>query len=140
MFRFTEKCIIKGFKIGEVEVGHRPRVAGITKYNFTRTIKGLIDMIAVWFWNKFAVRPLHLLGGLGIFFITLGVISATITLYTFFQGQGMSETAWPLLSMFFMLTGIQLFIFGLMADIMIKSYFETTNDLAYSIGEVYESS
>jgi len=41
--------------------------------------------------------------------------------------------------MFFMLTGIQLFIFGLMADIMIKSYFETTNDQAYSIGAVYEN-
>lgn len=140
MHRFIPAILkIKGFKIGELEVNHRPRVAGVTKYTFSRTIKGLIDMIAVWFWNKFAVRPLHLLGGLGIFFIILGMISATITLVSFFQGQGMSETAWPLLSMFFMLTGIQLFIFGLMADIMIKSYFETTNDLAYSIGAVYEN-
>jgi len=140
MHRFIPAILkIKGFKIGELEVHHRPRVAGVTKYNFTRTLKGLIDMIAVWFWNKFAVRPLHLLGGLGMFFIFLGFVSATITLVHFFQGQGMSETAWPLLSMFFMLTGIQLFIFGLMADIMIKSYFETTNDLAYSIGGVYEN-
>lgn len=141
MHRFIPAILkIKGFKVGELVVDHRPRVAGVTKYNFSRTIKGLIDMIAVWFWNKFAVRPLHLLGGLGIFFIFLGLISVAITLVSFLQGQGMSETAWPLLSMFFLLTGMQLFIFGLMADIMIKSYFETTNDLAYSIGEVYESS
>jgi len=141
MHRFIPAILkIKGFKIGELEVNHRPRVAGVTKYNFSRTIKGLIDMIAVWFWNKFAVRPLHLLGGLGIFFIILGLTSAAITVFYFFMGQGMSETAWPLLSMFFMLTGIQLFIFGLMADIMIKSYFETTNDLAYSISTVHENS
>lgn len=140
MHRFIPAILkIKGYKIGELEVNHRPRVAGVTKYTFSRTIKGLIDMIAVWFWNKFAVRPLHLLGGLGVLFILLGLISASITLIYFFQGQGMSETAWPLLSMFFMLTGIQLFIFGLMADIMIKSYFETTNDQAYSIGAVYEN-
>lgn len=141
MHRFIPAILkIKGFKVGELVVNHRPRVAGITKYNFSRTLKGLIDMVAVWFWNKFAVRPLHLLGGLGIFFILLGLLSVSITIIYFIQGQGMSETAWPLLSMFFLLTGMQLFIFGLMADIMIKSYFETTNDLAYSIGEVYESS
>ena len=57
---------IKGFTVGEVVVHHRARTAGITKYNWSRTIKGFVDMISVWFWNKYAARPMHLMGGLGI--------------------------------------------------------------------------
>ena len=65
---------IKGFTVGEVVVNHRPRTSGVTKYNWKRTIKGFVDMISVWFWNKFASRPLHLLGGAGLGFIGLGFI------------------------------------------------------------------
>ncbi len=54
---------IKGFTVGEVVVHHRARTSGVTKYNWKRTIKGFVDMISVWFWNKFASRPMHLLGG-----------------------------------------------------------------------------
>lgn len=54
---------VKGFRVGEVAVNHRPRVCGKTKYNWKRTIKGFVDMVSVWFWNKYASRPLHLLGG-----------------------------------------------------------------------------
>jgi len=45
---------IKGFKVGEMVVNHRARTAGVTKYNWHRTVKGFVDMISVWFWNKFA--------------------------------------------------------------------------------------
>lgn len=63
---------IKGFKVGEVVVNHRPRTAGKTKYNWKRTIKGFVDMISVWFWNKYSTRPLHLLGGMGFIFFAFG--------------------------------------------------------------------
>ena len=91
---------IKGFKIGEMVVNHRSRTVGITKYNWRRTVKGFIDMVSLWFWTKYAARPLHLLGGMGFVFLFLGFISAIVTLYTFFEGQGMSETAWPLVTIF----------------------------------------
>ncbi len=140
MHRFIPALLrIKGFTIGEVEVNHRARTAGVTKYNWQRTIKGLIDMVSVWFWNKFATRPLHLLGGAGFFLIILGVLSGIATLISFFSGQGMSESAWPMLTMFLTLTGIQLFVSGLIADIMVKSYFENTEDRPYSIKEIIEN-
>ena len=66
MHRFIPAILkIKGFKIGEIVVNHRPRTRGTTKYNWRRGVKGGIDMISVWFWHKYAVRPLHLLGGMG---------------------------------------------------------------------------
>jgi glycosyltransferase involved in cell wall biosynthesis len=140
MHRFIPAILkIKGFQIGEIEVNHRPRIKGITKYNWKRTIKGFIDMISVWFWNKFSVRPLHLLGGMGAFCILLGCISASISVYIYIRYQKVSNTAWPLLSAFLFLTGIQLFVSGLIADILSKDYYETTKDVSYTIKEVYKS-
>ncbi len=140
MHRFIPAILkIKGFKVGEVVVNHRSRTAGVTKYNWRRTIKGFIDMISVWFWNKYATRPLHLLGGIGFILISLGMLSALFTFISFFRGQGMSETAWPLLTTFFFLSGMQLFIFGLIADIILKNYFDTTKDNSYSIKAIVEN-
>ena len=140
MHRFIPAILkIKGFKIGEIVVNHRPRLAGKTKYNWKRTIKGFIDMIGVWFWNKYAVRPLHLLGGLGILFIISGIISSVFTITEFIKGKSLSDSVWPLLTAFLFITGMQLFVFGLMADIISKNYYETTKDQPYSIKEIIEN-
>ncbi len=137
MHRFIPALlIIRGFKIGEMVVNHRPRSAGVTKYNWTRTIKGFIDMLAIWFWKKYALRPLHLLGGFGLLFSMAGVVFAGLTVRDFIRGMSLSDTALPILTMFLLITGIQLFISGLLADIIIKSYHETTNDEPYSIKEI----
>ncbi len=140
MHRFIPALLrIRGFSIGEIVVNHRPRVAGKTKYNMTRTVKGFIDMVSIWFWNKFAVRPLHLLGGLGLVSILLGMFSGVVTLVFYFMGMGMSESAWPLLTAFFLLSGIQLFVSGLIADTLLKNYYETTPNKSYQIKEVIEN-
>ena len=136
MHRFIPALLnIRGFRIGEKVVNHRPRTAGKTKYTWSRTVKGLIDMIAVWFWKKFAVRPLHLLGGLGIFSIVLGSLSGIYSVILFFKGKSLSDTAFPLLTAFLLITGIQLFIFGLLADMMAKNYYEK-HRTSYSIMEI----
>ena len=91
---------IKGFSVGEIVVNHRPRTAGKTKYNWKRTIKGFVDMVSIWFWEKFASRPLHLLGGLG--FISVGIICGLWSLILFVQGRKMSNNIFPpLFTVFF---------------------------------------
>ncbi|MCG8571199.1 MAG: glycosyltransferase family 2 protein [Spirochaetes bacterium] len=140
MHRFIPALLkIKGFKIGEVVTNHRPRSAGKTKYNWKRTIKGFIDMISVWFWNKYSVRPLHLLGGTGLFFNFLGFLAAVYTIYLFLRGYSLSDSAWPMLTVFLFLTGIQLFVSGLIADMLSKNYYEVTKDSSYSIKEIIEN-
>ncbi|MFW5804165.1 MAG: glycosyltransferase family 2 protein [bacterium] len=140
MHRFIPALLMRsGYKIGEIVVNHRPRRNGISKYNWRRTIKGFIDMITVAFWHKFSVRPLHLLGGIGAIMIFLSFIAFGFTIYNFFIGQGMSETAWPLLTVSLFLGGIQFFISGLIIDVLIKNYFETSGDKPYCIKKLVEN-
>jgi len=131
---------IKGFTVGELVVNHRPRTAGVTKYNWHRTIKGFVDMVSVWFWNKYASRPLHLLGGLGILFCLLGTGCGVASVVIFLLGNDMTNNMmFPLLTIFFMIMGVLMFIFGLMSEILMKIYFGSNVDTPYSIKEILEN-
>lgn len=131
--------IIKGFKVGEVVVNHRPRTSGYTKYNWKRTIKGFVDMISVWFWNKFATRPLHLMGGLGLIFEALGAACGIWSIILFIMGRKMSNNIFPpLLTIFFVIIGLIMMIFGLMSEILIKTYYGVHVDTPYSVKLIEE--
>lgn len=137
MHRFIPAVLkIKGFKIGELEVNHRARRAGTTKYTWKRGVKGLIDMVSVWFWHKYAVRPLHLLGGLGILIFFAATAVSAVGIGFYLSGITLFRFFLPVLAAFLYVTAIQLFIFGLMADMLSRNYFETTPDSPYSIAEV----
>lgn len=130
---------IKGFRVGEVVVHHRPRVAGKTKYNWKRTIKGFVDMISVWFWNNYSTRPLHLLGGLGFAFLLAGVGCGIWSLVLFCMGMKMSNNIFPpLLTIFFIIIGMLLFVFGLMSEILIRTYYGTHVDSPYGVKDVVD--
>lgn len=141
MHRFIPALLrIKGFEVGEVVVNHRPRTAGVTKYNWKRTIKGFVDMISLWFWSKYAVRPLHLLGAGGMVSIFLGVVCAIWSIVLFALGYKMSNNIMPpLLTVFFIIVGLLMFIFGLMSDMMSKTYYGSGIDKSYSIKETIEN-
>lgn len=130
---------IKGFKIGEIVVNHRPRISGKTKYNWKRTIKGFLDMISVWFWNKYATRPLHLLGSFGLLFLTMGAGCGIWSIIIYVNGAKMSRNIMPpMLTVFFVIIGIVMITFGLMSEIMIKTYYGVHADSPYSIKSIEE--
>jgi len=140
MHRFIPALLkIKGFRIGEMVVNHRPRTAGVTKYNWKRTFKGFVDMISLWFWSKFASRPLHLFGTTGLFLLFGGTVTGVITIVKFIVRGEISNTGWPLLTALLLIAGIQFFVFGLIADIVSKTYRELTNDKSYTIREEIET-
>jgi glycosyltransferase involved in cell wall biosynthesis len=134
MHRFIPAILkIKGYRVGEAVVSHRARTAGETKYNYRRTLKGLIDMTSVWFWNRYAVRPLHLLGGIGILFMLFGMGAGIGAFIEVVNGKAVNDSGWALLTIFLFLSGLQLFVAGLLSEIAIKTYFGTTRDVSYSI-------
>lgn len=131
---------IRGFTVGEFVVHHRPRTSGRTKYNWKRTFKGFVDMISVWFWNKYATRPLHLLGGMGMVCLGLGGGCGIWSIVLFLKGMKMSNNIFPpMLTVFFITIGMLLFVFGLMSEILIKIYFGVHVDNSYSIKETWEN-
>jgi glycosyltransferase involved in cell wall biosynthesis len=140
MHRFIPALLMgSGYRVGETIVNHRPRYKGISKYNWKRTVKGIVDMMSIAFWHKFASRPLHFLGGLGLLLTLFGFATGAVTFYNFLIGQGMSETAWPLLTVFFFLAGAQFFVSGLIIDVLLRNHYETTQNKAYSITEIWQN-
>ncbi|MEI6587754.1 MAG: glycosyltransferase family 2 protein [Candidatus Moraniibacteriota bacterium] len=141
MHRFIPAILeMQGFRVGEVKVSHHPRVHGVTKYNWRRGVKGFVDMVSIWFWRKYANRPLHLFGGSGIVLSFVGVlILIWMVIEKIFFNASLSEKIWPLMGIFLILIGIQLFIFGLLADILIKNYYKSQGHMNYSIKEIIES-
>jgi glycosyltransferase involved in cell wall biosynthesis len=138
MHRFIPALLeLQGYKISEVKVSHHPRVHGQTKYNWKRAVKGLVDMIEIWFWRKYSSRPLHLFGGGGILIFIVGMgILAWMAVEKIFFGVSISERIWPLIGAFLLMIGVQIFIFGLLAGILMKNYYKGKGEMNYSIKEV----
>jgi glycosyltransferase involved in cell wall biosynthesis len=140
MHRFIPALLkMKGFTIGELPVNHRPRTAGKSKYNMNRTIKGLVDMIMIWYWNRYATRPFHFLGTAGVLIIIFSFFSGLMTLKEFFQGQDMSETFWPMFTLLTFLVGLQFFILGFISDMLMKTYYGQEGRHVYSVKDVVEN-
>lgn len=129
----------RGYRINEIEVNHRPRTAGETKYSWQRLPKGLIDLINVWFWQKFSGRPLHIFGGMGILSMSVGTLGGVYaTWLKLIDRVSLSDTALPLFAVFMVMIGVQFFISGILADISIKSYQQAKNEEPYRIREFIE--
>jgi glycosyltransferase involved in cell wall biosynthesis len=137
MHRFIPALLkMRGFHIGELPVHHRPRTAGKSKYNMKRTLKGFADMIIIWYWNRYAVRPFHFLGTLGIIIVLFSFFSGLMSLKEFFRGQDMSETFWPMFTLLAFLIGIQFLILGFISDMLMKTYYGHSGQTAYTIRDV----
>lgn len=137
MHRFIPALLkIKGFRVGEIVVNHRPRTSGKTKYNWKRTFKGFVDMISLWFWGKFAVRPLHIMGSVGLISLLMGFGCGVWSIALWAMGRKMSNNLMPpLLTIFFIVIGLLMFVFGLMSDMLSKTYYGVGIDTSYSIKE-----
>jgi len=125
MHRFIPALLnIKGFKIGELIVNHRPRKHGKTKYSIKRLLKGFVDLINVWFWQKYSSRPLHLFGGTGIFVFLFGiVIGFYLLILKFAFGKSIGDRPLLLLAILLMVLGVQFLIFGVLGDMLVRMYY-----------------
>ncbi|HDP74052.1 MAG TPA: glycosyltransferase [Candidatus Woesearchaeota archaeon] len=117
----------KGAKVGELKVSHRARIRGKTNYTWKKSLKGTVDLIYIWFWKKYSGRPLHLFGVLGLFITFLGFLSAIWTAYLkIVVGTSLSNSVWFVMSGFLILGGMLLFLFGIMFDLLIRTYYNTS--------------
>jgi len=125
----------KGFRIGEMVVNHRPRKHGIGKYGTFKMVRGFIDLIYIWFIHKYSQRPLHLFGYVGLMSFVFGGAAAFWSVYgKLFMGISLSRNGWFFLAFFFILSGIILFSFGIVVDLLIRIHLNNSpNEKRYYI-------
>ena len=127
----------QGAKMTEVDVKHHPRIHGSSKYGLSRTFKVMADLILMLFFQKYFQRPIHLFGGLGLLaFLLGGVINVYLLVLKI-----MGEDIWgrPILILGFMLIlgGIQLITTGIIAEIIVRTYFESQDKKTYRVKALY---
>ncbi|MGK7908415.1 MAG: glycosyltransferase family 2 protein [Synechococcus sp.] len=128
---------IEGARIAELPVNHFARQFGQSKYGLGRTFRVVMDLFTIYFIKTFLTRPMHVFGGLGISSLILGsgtgLYLAFIKLY---MGQDIGNRPLLVLTVVLLLGGIQLFSFGLLAELQMRTYHESQNRPIYRIREV----
>ena len=129
-----------GVRIAELVVNHRPRQAGSTKYGLSRTIRVVLDLATVKFLLSYSTRPLQIFGPIGLIAGGLGVvITGWLGYVRLFLHQGIAERPLLLLGVMLVFIGVQLLTFGLLAEVMARTYYESQNKTTYVIREVREA-
>lgn len=125
-------------KITEVIVNHRPRVAGTTKYGISRTLRVLLDLMTVRFLTSYLTKPIHFFGKFGFFALVAAGISGAVAVYLrIVYHISFILTPLPLLTALLILVGMQFVLMGLLAEIIIRHYFESQSRPTYMIKEKY---
>jgi glycosyltransferase involved in cell wall biosynthesis len=132
---------IEGAKISEIPVNHHARKYGKSKYGIDRTFRVLMDLLTIWFMKKFLTRPMHVFGWFGLISMILGVgIGAYLTILKLEFGQSIGNRPLLILAVVLLLTGVQLFSFGLLAELLMRTYHESQNRPIYRVREVVKNS
>jgi glycosyltransferase involved in cell wall biosynthesis len=123
-----------GARIAEVEVHHRARRAGVSKYGLRRTVKVMLDLMTVMFMRRYQTKPIYVFGGLGVL-----VLLVSTAIFGFVLWEKLHDGSWvhrnPLFVVAVMgtLVGVQLVATGLIAELIIRTYYESQGKAAYSI-------
>jgi glycosyltransferase involved in cell wall biosynthesis len=123
-----------GGRLAQIPVRHHPRTAGKTKYNLTRTVRVLLDLITLKFLHGYLTRPMHVMGTAGLASMGLGAVSLLATVWMKRHG-GPFMTGNPLLyfSVMFELMGVQFLSMGLLGELLTRTYFESQGKRSYAV-------
>jgi glycosyltransferase involved in cell wall biosynthesis len=130
-------AVWQGARLAEVVVGHHHRTGGKSKYGLERIGKVLLDLILLKFLDRYSHKPIYLFGAFGLGCLAGGLAFFALMLYfKFWGGKSFVETPLPLLVVTLLLAGFQSILLGLMAEVLMRTYFEAQNKPAYTIDRV----
>ncbi len=125
-----------GAKITEIPVNHHPRLYGKSKYGIGRTIRVILDIFLVKFLNEYITRPLYVFGGIGLTLFGIGfLIELYLTVLKLFFGQDIGHRPLLILGVLLILSGIQLVSTGIIAELIVRTYYESKGEKPYIIQE-----
>lgn len=127
---------IEGARIAEVKVRHHPRRFGRSHYGLDRTFRVLMDLLTVWFMKRFLTRPMHVFGFGGLVAMGLGSLIMLWLIGEKLLGADIGGRPLLLMGVLSLLTGVQLFCFGLLAELQMRTYHESQNRPIYRIRQI----
>ncbi|CAN5129542.1 glycosyltransferase family 2 protein [soil metagenome] len=130
---------MQGARIVQVDVKHHPRKFGISKYGLGRTFRVMSDLVTMVFFRKYSQKPMHLFGTMGFISLILGVIINIYLLILKIMGEDIWGKPILLLGMILLLGGIQLITIGIIAEISMRTYYETGDKKTYKIRKVWSA-
>lgn len=129
-----------GARVTEVPVRHHPRRHGVSHYGLKRIPKVILDLMVVVFLHRFGQRPMYVFGTVGLASIAIGVVAGAAAIYYKFWGdKSFIQTPLPLLFVMAMITGAMCFLMGLLAELLMRTYYESQNKATYSAVETAET-
>jgi len=130
---------LQGARYAEVVVRHHPRRKGKSKYGIGRTYRVMLDLLLMLFFQKFATRPLQFFGLTGGLMLAVGIIiEAYLTFLKLFLGQDIGNRPLLILGVLLVISGLILAGIGLLAELIIRTYYEASGKHIYSIREIIQ--
>ena len=127
-------AFIEGARISEVKVNHHPRRFGRSNYGIDRTFRVLMDLLTVWFMKRFLTRPMHVFGFWGLASIAVGlVISAYLLGEKLIANADIGNRPLLMVAVLALIAGVQLFCFGLLAELQMRTYHESQGRPIYRV-------
>ncbi len=130
---------IEGAKITEIPVNHHARRFGQSKYGLGRTFRVIMDLLTIFFMKKFLTRPMHVFGFFGLIVTMLGFLMGIyLTFLKLGLGQSIGDRPLLILCALLILTGVQLFSFGLLGELLMRTYHESQKRPIYRIRDIFQ--
>ena len=130
---------MQGARITQVDLKHHPRKFGKSKYGIGRTFRVLSDLVLMLFFRRYIQKPMHLFGTIGFISLGIGIIINLYLLVLKIMGHDIWGKPLLILGLIFLLGGIQLITIGILAEISVRTYFESQNKKTYTVRKVYLS-
>jgi dolichol-phosphate mannosyltransferase len=127
----------QGGRVSEIPVNHHPRIRGKSHYGFERIIKVLLDLVVVRFLDRYLTKPIYVFGGFGVVCFAVGFAAGAYALWLKY-GQGISfiQTPLPVLVAMCLTTGMLSILMGLLAELLVRTYFEAQQKSVYLVREL----
>lgn len=127
----------RGARVTEVPVRHHARKFGHSKYGLERIIKVILDLLVVKFLDNYMVKPIYVFGSLGLVSLFISLLSGTATLILkIFYDVPIILTPLPLLTVLAMLLGMNSILMGLIAEMLVRTYYESQERAVYAVREI----
>ncbi len=130
-------AFIEGARISEIPVRHHARQFGKSKYGLDRTFRVVMDLLTISFMRKFLTRPMHVFGWFGVISFLLGsAIALYLAVLKLGFGEDIGQRPLLILAVVLFLAGLNLFSFGLLAEISMRTYHESQGRPIYRVREI----